>query len=54
MYRIQAHNVETKRIEVFKAYTHDEKMKLYQRLHSSPQYGLIEVEYFASGYAGAY
>jgi hypothetical protein len=46
MYRIQAHNLQTKRIEVFSIPSY-EYQALMSKLKAKGSYGLIEAEYIA-------
>jgi hypothetical protein len=46
MYRIQAHNLKTKRIEVFSIMSY-EYQDLMSKLKANGSYGLIEAEYIA-------
>ena len=46
MYRIQAHNLSSKRIEVFNIPSY-EYQSLIAQLKSTGHYGLIEAEYLA-------
>jgi hypothetical protein len=47
MYTIQAHNLQSKRIEVYRIDSHAEKMLFVKSLRENPTYGLIEEFYNA-------
>lgn len=49
MYRIQAYNLKSKRIEVHIIESHAEKMLFVKSLRDNPDYGLIEEEYNSRG-----
>ena len=47
MYTIQAHNKQSKRIEIYNIDSHAEKMEFVKSLRENPNYGLIEEFYNA-------
>lgn len=47
MYRIQAHNLKSKRIEIYSIDSHAEKMLFVKNLRENLDYGLIEEFYNA-------
>ena len=50
MYRIQAHNMRTKGIDVFIVVDMVQRMQKIKQLETSGDYGLIEWEYNPRGY----
>jgi hypothetical protein len=49
MYRIQAYNLKSKRIEIHIIGSHAEKMLFINNLRDNPDYGAIDVEYNPRG-----
>jgi hypothetical protein len=49
MYRIQAYNIKTGRIEVIIVDTMDERMQRIKALQANPDYGLVTFEYNPRG-----
>lgn len=49
MYRIQAHNIKTGRIEVIIVATMDERMQRIKELLANTDYGRVTYEYSARG-----
>lgn len=49
MYRIQAHNIRTKSIEIIKTHCMVEKMKILRDLKNNLDYGLVTVEFNPRG-----